>query len=162
MKKIFCFALIFLFTLCGCETKTTKVQLVTTGISFTAEIKQNNNSCLFDVVIDKDSVMNITSCDDKNFKITFCGNNMTAFYENVEYTCPVSSIPSNLNFDFLYALFSDLTVGKSVVEKDDNYYIMSSNAKYDATLYITKSGIPLKVTENRFGTEIVFKKVYIL
>ncbi len=162
MKRLFCFIFIFLFTLCGCEKKTTQVKLVTTGLSFVAEIKQNSKTQLFDVVIEKDGIMNITSADDKNFKLSFCGNNMTAFYQNVEYTCPVSSLPHNLNFDFLYVLFSELVVGKNVIEKDSNYYINASNPKYDATLYITKSGIPLKVKENRFNIEIIFKKVYIL
>ena len=106
MKKLFCLTFIFLFTLCGCEKKTTEVKLVNTGLSFTAEIKQNSETQLFDVVIDKNGIMNITSAEDKNFKMTFCGNNMTAFYQNVEYTSPVSSLPHNLNFDFLYILFS--------------------------------------------------------
>lgn len=162
MKKIFCFIFIFLFALCGCEKKLPKIKLVTTGISFTAEIKQNSKTHTFDVEIKKNGIMNITSNEDNNLKLSFCGNNMTAFYQNVEYTSPVSNLPKNISLDFLYILFSELTKGKSVIEKDDNYYIKSANSKYDATIYMTKSGIPLKVEENRFNIEIIFKKVYIL
>ena len=162
MKKTFCLIFIFLFALCGCEKMTNEVNLVSKGLSFVAEVKQNSDTYSFNVVIGKDGIMNITSTDDENFKLTFCGNNMTAIYQDVEYTSPVSNLPDNTTLDFLYILFSELVKGKSIIEKDNNYYIKGSNSKYDATIHITKSGIPLKVEENRFNIEIIFKKVYII
>lgn len=158
MKKLLFVLPIIIFTLCSCTKKSPDVTAVATGLSFTAEIKQGKKDYVYDVVIDKNGAMTLKSQDDKKLSFYFCGNTLNKRYDDIEFSSTVSSVAKNDTCDLLFDVFSDVKTNRSIYTKNNRYYQKGETQKYSYTLHITKSGIPLKLEESRFGITVLFKK----
>lgn len=155
MKRALCLLLSLLIFCSGCGIKSSGVTAVTSGLSFDAKLIYAGEESIYTVNIEKNGTTEITL--ESGAAFTFSDDNYTVSYEGLSKTAKLSSLNKNLYVDFFYLLFKTLRENDyEVTSKDDRHLIECGTSKYDFTLFIGQSGLPIEVNEKNFGFKAVF------
>lgn len=153
MKKFICLMLCPLFLLIsGCNKKSSDVTMVTTGLLFTAKLSLNGENYEYSVKITKDGNTEITSLK-TNISYIFKGNNLTVKYGDLEYKTSLLSIPNGTFADLIHTVMKSAENQKVYLE-NDVYFVNVKTEKYDCTIFLGQSGLPIKLTENNTGITV--------
>ena len=155
MKKALCLLFSLLIFCSGCDSKSSGVTAVTSGLSFDAKLIFSGKETIYTVNIEKDGTTEIILPSGAVF--VFSDNTYTVSYDGISKTADLSSLNKNLYVDFFYSLFKAVREKDCKVTAKDNRYLLECNTeKYDFTLFIGQSGLPIEVNEKNFGFKAVF------
>ena len=133
---------------------------MTTGLSFTTEISAFDTSFSFFVEIDKNGSVSMKSIPENEVGIDYLFENGKIIYKynELEYIADISSLPESNFADFIPSVFSRLNdISNNVAYKNNQYYITDSTKKYEFTVYLGQTGLPLRITDKRNGILAVIK-----
>ena len=155
MKRTLCLLFSLLIFCSGCDSKSSGVTAVTSGLSFDAKLIFSGKETIYTVNIEKDGTTETVLPSGTVF--TFSDDTYTVNYEGLSKNAKLSSLNKNLYVDFFYSLFKALRENDcKVTVKDERYLIECNTDKYDFTLFIGQSGLPIEVNERNFGFKAVF------
>lgn len=162
MKKFIYILLCLSLFLTGCSgnRKSSAVTAVTTGLSFTAEISISNTSFSYFVEIDKNGSVSMKSIPENEVGIDYLFENGKIIYKynELEYIADISSLPESNLADFIPTVFSRLKdISYNVAYKNNQYYITDKTGKYEFTVYLGQTGLPIKITDKKNSIVAVIK-----
>lgn len=164
MKKIFCivFSFILIF-ISGCNKKSSDVTAVTTGLSFTAKINHNDILTVYDVIINDNGDLTLTTISGNNegLIINFRDNKAILNFNGLTCETDISSLPEGIIADFLYSIFQNAE-NTPVYLEDEEYYISGETAQYQYKIHLSKMGLPIKIEDNKNNISVIIKNVSII
>ncbi len=161
MKKLFIPLFCIILMLCSCE-KIPSVTAVTKGIKFNALLSYNGAESNYSIVI-KNNGKTIVNSIENNITYTFTGDIMEAQFDDISKEFEVSSLNEGTITDFFYAVFCESEkLQNDVRKKDGKLCIQGKTDKYLFTLYLSGSGLPLKIEEKNFDITATLSKMTIL
>ncbi len=167
MKKIFCLLiLIILISFCGCKNKSSGVTAVTTGLKFTAAVDCDGKSYECLVEVSESSTITVKAISPESLKgmtYSFSGSDVKIDFNGLTYRTDASLLPNNSVFGFLYYIFSDADKHKeAVTERNDELLIAGKTDKYDYSMFLGSSGLPIKVADRQTGITAIINNATIL
>lgn len=163
LKKIISI-LLLIVCLAGCGTGD-GVCAITSGISFVADIEYENECYSYSVEIAEngDTVMTAVSenCLEGSV-VRFFGSEICFECNGIAFSTEISALPEGIVSDFIYSVFSDATAKKENVSFEHDRYILNGKTdKYDYSMYLGETGLPIKITDKTGGITATIKNVCI-
>ena len=79
-------------------------------------------------------------------------------YNELEYIADISSLPESNLADFIPTVFSRLKdISDNVAYKNNQYYITDKTGKYEFTVYLGQTGLPIKITDKKNSIVAIIK-----
>lgn len=149
MKKILLLILVFcvMFSNVGCSKKSSDVTLVTTGLSFTAEISYDSikYSCFTEIFDSKKIVFTFENPDEiKGFKVIIDNDKMSIEYAGLSHNSNDTFLEFT-PFDMIYKIFKSATNNENLKFDKDKSMILSSVDSVDYTIKIGQTGMPIEI-----------------
>lgn len=157
MKRIaVCF--LSLILLCGCAKPAKDIKPVLSGISFTTKATFYNENYTFKTVIEKDFSSTFYFNKPKELSgltVTLKDDNYKAYFNGLDYSGKISSSPLKGIVQNTYSFLKSAENG-TVEKNDKEIYIKNSFGGTEFTLYITDSGLPIKLVCPDLGLNAEF------
>ncbi|MBE6808408.1 MAG: hypothetical protein J6J30_01415 [Clostridia bacterium] len=162
MKKFIYILLCLSLFLTGCSgnRKSSAVTAVTTGLSFTAEISISNTTFSYFVEIAKSGSVSMKSATDNETCVDYLFENGKIIYKynELEYIADISSLPESNFADFIPSVFGRLKhISDNVTYKNNQYCITDKTGKYEFTVYLGQTGLPIKITDKKNSIVTIIK-----
>lgn len=155
MKKILC--VVFMLLLVGC-VDTVDVKPVTQNISFTAEMTYYNEYYEMTVDISDSGNADITVTHPKELDgLRFVIEDGTLHCEFEGLRLDVNDNHKTAAVNFLYAPFFDSN--QRVYKKDSEFFVKGGCDGGEYIMYITESGLPLKLCDSADRFEVIIKNL---
>ena len=160
LKRVFS-VLLAMLILSGCGGKSTRIEPVTKGISFSCEIVYYNETYECDCEVQKNGEAIIEfkyPSEIEGLKYLFSKNGVCAEFNGVQY------INDNKTFEKTAAhlIYEVLSKSEGEVSKEnDVFYIEGVTADFSYRFELGASGLPIKIWTQPNVVEIVFKNVKI-
>lgn len=156
MKKFLC--LIFLFVLVGCTQKADVIP-VTRNISFTAEMTYYNE--YYEIAVDINKNGDITAAmiqptELKGLVFTVQDGQTTAEFDGIKISADGFKTAA---IDFIYSAFK--SDNPKVYKNENRLFIKGDCDGGQFTMYISGSGLPLKIEDSADRFEIIIKNIKI-
>lgn len=156
MKKFLC--LIFLFALVGCTQKA-DLTPVTRNISFTAEMTYYNE--YYEIAVDINKNGDITAAmihptELKGLIFTVQGGQTTAEFDGIKISADGFKTAA---IDFIYSAFK--SDSPQVYKNENRLFIKGDCDGGQFTMYLSGSGLPLKIEDSADRFEIIIKNIKI-
>lgn len=155
MKKLLCFTLLLM--LAGC-TAATDVKPITRNITFTAEMTYFNEyyEMSVDIKNNGDTNISLTHPDElKGLVFNIINGKTTAEFGGIKIESDDSYKTAAVNF--LYSAFEK--ENQKVYENDDRFFIKGECDGGEYTMYISETGLPLKICDSSDRFEIIIKNL---
>ena len=149
-----------LFFLVGCNNFR-KIEPVTRGIEFVADIKYYNEHYECECDIDSSGEMNLKftyPAEIEGLEFNLSKNGISAEYRELEYINKNEVFKSTVAC-LLWEVF--LGVGDEVKSENDVFYALGETKEFDYRLELGSSGLPIKLKTNPDIAEIEFRNVRI-
>lgn len=161
MKRTVALVFAFVLLLCGCA-KGESFTPVLKGISFTADIKSNNNKYVCDCSIDKNGgfSLEVTSPKElKGIKTVYNGDLVSSSFLGLENETEISDVPV---CDLLYVCISDASEKNDLQKNGANSIIKGEIYECEYSFSFSPSGLPisLEIAEKNYKCD--FKNVTLI
>lgn len=165
MKRLLCFILsvIFVFPLCSCNKASNKPKATLRGISFTAVVTKSGETHEYLVKIHKNGDCELLFTKDSaptGVGLFFTSSKASAFLEGTDLEADIGIFPQALDGDLIYSVFS-AAEGCPPKTENKTLFIRKDTGKYDFTLTLSGTGLPIKLTEMRREITCIFKNITI-
>ncbi len=153
------FIVLLLFSFSGCK-KASAVEPKFNNLSFTVDALWDDVHYIFDGSV-KENRLYLTAISpetQRNIKIAIKEQELTFNYLDLEKILSANQLPKN---SVLSVLLSCFTEKNNVYCENDRYYIKLKDDRKDYIFYITQSGLPLKICEEKGNNQILFKGITI-
>lgn len=163
MKKIYyaIVTVLIILNLSGCK-KSPDVTAVTSGLSFMAQINQDNSEIVCEVNIDKKGkgIFTVSAPEQiSGFSYIFADGECEVKYK--EITQSLNSMTESNIFYSINSVFEILRKNNIKSEYNDKLYVFSGKTEYgDFELITTQSGLPIKAEIE--DIDVIFKNVAII
>ena len=162
LKRFFVLPLALLI-LCGCS-QSAGVTPVLDNISFTANVKYDNDSYVCDATV-KDGALNLVVTEPreiKGFTLSVDKNGTQAKLNDVEIALDTATMPQGAVAQVLFDVVSDAKNKETTERTDGNYEISGSVSNNDYIFIISPTGLPLNLKIENINFEIEFQNVTII
>ena len=160
MKKILCILLTFIFICSGCK-KSSEVTCVTAGLSFNAEVKDENGISNYKVIISKNRETLIYETNNPGLKYKFSENKLILSYNNLSQSYIITELPKS-NPLFLYSAFAKLNKEDKAVYKNKEYILIKKTDKFDYKIKVSNKGIPIEAEEKNNNLKVKIKNLSLI
>lgn len=160
LKRVFS-VLLAMLILSGCGGKSTRIEPVTKGISFSCEITYYNETYECDCEVQKngEAIFEFKyPTEIEGLRFLFSKNGVSVKYNEIEY------INENITFENTAAhLIWDVlaNVNGKAISENDVFFIEGESKEYDYRLELGSTGLPIKLKTNPDIIEVTFKNVKI-
>lgn len=167
MRKTFCLIILLLvFTLCGCNKKSSQTVAVSQGLSFTAEISYASQKYKFRVQIPDIQDTTIETVYPERLKGTFykfSGSEANVSCKELNYKINISDLPKVSPITFIYEIYSDINANDYEVSfENDEFYISGESENYSYNLFLGRTGLPIKIEDNENNISAVITEATII
>lgn len=132
--------------LCGCKGKEAEPQLA--GISFDASLRYGTYECEANIELGENGQSKAVLLAPESVKgaeLLFSGEGISVNYMGISYT-PQSKLPNETVNSVLSTILSYASKGAQKAAEREGLYVLENNvAGYSYKLYMTESGLPVKL-----------------
>ncbi len=155
MKKFLC--IISLFLLAGC-TAESNIKPVTRNITFTAEMTYYNEyyEMAVEIYTNGDAKISLTHPEElKGLTFNIKNGGLSAEFDGIKIETDDSYKTAAVNF--LYSAFKNEE--QKVYKNDDRFFTKGKCDSGEYTMYISGTGLPLKICDSADRFEIIIKNI---
>ncbi len=158
-KLLIPFLIVSLLTFSGCK-KTSTVKPKFDNLFFTVDVLWETQNFVYSATTENSQLFltSVSPENQKNTKIAIKNDTLTFNYLGLEKSISSGQIPQN---SFLNILRLAFNTKENVINENNSYYIKLTDDKNEYLLFITQSGLPLKIICSDSENQILFKGVTI-